>query len=618
MLSRLNQIDRRRIIHDEASVSKQLQLVSWTEQAVRDTSYSHDAHSDDRSIEAATVNHRHAISRSVDHGPASRQTPMYESDRKASIFRSVRQPSRDDAHKRNCNDRSRITDTEHVREASYRSKATVASARKKILRQKFPEIGGLAKPFPKQWEGPKKSEYAKQLDKETDHLYSKIFYYKFQRNLALQHDEDKILKELKENAKVVGKENLVVISRPETPGKVYEFGEKPRRKRKAPRVFGLVKIEEDEDDIFTKTKEDEASSDDRPRYIDRDKNAERTAMYYKYQDMGRFKVVFDDPYQPPKVLDPSLDDTELKKNLDIQRKQKLIYRELEEYEKVVTDVFMTENAKKKQTEIGLITVTVVDEIIEGMRNLDKTFQLESRMQGFYHVLEQVTFFRMFKIREALEAFSRCKLFTYKKGTQFMFTKQSQVVIILRGNMIINEPDPIETDKDGNILPETLKVTKVKGGYYENMYFIVKDGDYINNNVFKFMDKNNRTIGTPVKCTEECLTLQLANDDLTKDHFERVARSDFYNVMDYLCKHRVFQYIGHINLSRISKQIIHFKYSVGEPIFNKNEVSDGVYVLIRGAASITYRDDFIDHSEANDKNVPSEIKMIPSPQKKQKK
>lgn len=611
ILSRLNQEDRRRVILDEASVCKRLMASSWSEQPSTDKIASIDStvsNIDHRLTVKSTID-RHETSKSIDHA-------SIDHDMKASRFVSI--AGKSSVHRRNCNDRSKVNDNDSLIDDTGR-KREAASTRKNILRQKFPEIGAISKPFPKQWEGPKKSEFAKQLDKDTGHLYHKIFYYKFQRNLALHHKENDILKELKTNAKTMDKENLTIISRPESPGTEYAFGEKPRPKRKAPKVFGLVKIEEDDYGLFKNSKEEEPEDDYRPVYIDRYKNAETVAQYYQYQDMSRFKVLFDDPYKPPKSKDPALDDRELIQNLEIQNKQSMIQKELEEYGKVVTDVFMTENAKKKQAEKGLITNMVIDNIIEAMRGLDKTFQLESRMQGLYHTLEQISFFRMFKIREALETFARCKLFKYKKGTQFMFTKQSHVIIILRGNMMVNEPEPIETDDDGNIVPESLKVTRIKGGHYENMYFNLKDGDFINNNVLKYLEKNDRALGAPVVCIEECLTLLLANDDMTKDYLERVNRADFYNILDYVCKHQVFQNIGHINLTRISKQIIHFKYSVGEHIFNKNEISDGVYILIRGAASITYRDDFINPKDTKEKSVPTEMASpTKSPPKKQKK
>lgn len=72
--------------------------------------------------------------------------------------------------------------------------------------------------------------------------------------------------------------------------------------------------------------------------------------------------------------------------------------------------------------------------------------------------------------------------------------------------------------------------------------------------------------------------------------ERSTRSEQYNKLDYLCKHDLFGELSLISLEKVAKSIELFKVGIGNIALRKGDVSEGVYILVRGSASICYRVD----------------------------
>ena len=72
--------------------------------------------------------------------------------------------------------------------------------------------------------------------------------------------------------------------------------------------------------------------------------------------------------------------------------------------------------------------------------------------------------------------------------------------------------------------------------------------------------------------------------------ERSSRSEQYNKLDYLCKHDLFGELSLISLEKIAKSIELVKVGIGNMALRKGDPSEGVYILVRGSASICFRVD----------------------------
>lgn len=525
-------------------------------------------------------------------------------------------------HNLNSLDHSQIGHDNQDTKSNAHSKIRDPEERKKILQERFPEIGnpgGVPRPFPKNWPGPQKSIYRRQLDSQMEGLFHKIFYYQYDRSISLGGKQEEIIGELKRNAQSFDKKSLVVETRLPTSEKKYEFGTKPPAKRKAPRVFGLHKIVTEghtsRHESRPKSRPSSRKDESPRRHFDPFANK----LYYQTRDYSNAKIVFEVTVGNNNRLDLEQEEYEQRKADELRKNEASLLLDLQEYQKVVTDVFMTENAKKK-TKTNLMTIELVERIVNSMKNIPSILQVDSRMQGLYNDLENILLFRNFNCRDAIAIFEKCSLVKYQKDSVFMFNKNSNLIILLRGRFEVNEPAPIERDHEGNIVPESLRVVKIKGGNYENMYFSLVDGDYLAATIFKFINKREKSMGIEVKCLEDCVTLQAPPCDLIKDNMEKSSRGDFYGRLDFLCRHKVFgDSIGHVNMIRITKASHHLKYSVGETIIKKGDLTDGVYILIRGAASIIYRDDFMPINEDKvAKSASKERKSIRVPLPKEKK
>lgn len=89
--------------------------------------------------------------------------------------------------------------------------------------------------------------------------------------------------------------------------------------------------------------------------------------------------------------------------------------------------------------------------------------------------------------------------------------------------------------------------------------------------------------------EDTTLLLVEQTDMMRDYLERVSRKEFFVKMDFLCRHKVFSQLQMITASKLAKEMIHSKCTVGDYIIKKGDFSDGLYILIRGSVTIVYKD-----------------------------
>ena len=89
--------------------------------------------------------------------------------------------------------------------------------------------------------------------------------------------------------------------------------------------------------------------------------------------------------------------------------------------------------------------------------------------------------------------------------------------------------------------------------------------------------------------EDTTLLSIEQTEMMKDYLERVSRKEFFVKMDYLCRHKVFSQLQMITVSKLAKEMIHSKCTVGDYIMKKGDFSDGLYILIRGSVTIVYKE-----------------------------
>ena len=168
----------------------------------------------------------------------------------------------------------------------------------------------------------------------------------------------------------------------------------------------------------------------------------------------------------------------------VNDRQKKIEQELEGICSSVEKVFKSYNNERKPAS-GMINISLINYLTESLKNIGSIRQLESTMQGLYNSLREISFFRMFRLQEACHIFSWCKVVNVKSGYRHKYFKESNLIVLLRGRMIVNKPSDPQFEESGRVRVETVKIPSSKGGLYENISFSLIDGDYISSNVFRF-------------------------------------------------------------------------------------------------------------------------------------
>ena len=85
-----------------------------------------------------------------------------------------------------------------------------------------------------------------------------------------------------------------------------------------------------------------------------------------------------------------------------------------------------------------------------------------------------------------------------------------------------------------------------------------------------------------------MVLQIEQNEMLRDYMERVARSEYFVKMDYLCRHKAFNELNMLTISRLAKDMLLLKCSISEYVLRKGDISDAVHIVVRGAASITFK------------------------------
>lgn len=319
----------------------------------------------------------------------------------------------------------------------------------------------------------------RERSQDEEDLDRKIFYYRFDRNLSLLENRGKILGEL---ASQVQSNPRVLLTSLLIPDKVK------RRLRAQVQPPTASDTERRPPQTGTKT----TGLTDSERELLR--RAQLPIREYKRRprplsgDVSEIPVVFEVAGVESKEQEEAKYEAARRQDQQVVARQKQISDKLDAINHQVEEVFMIHNNNKKVSVNGVITITLIDYLADALKQAEKLRELESTMIGLYNNLQDISFFRMFRMSEACHIFSCCRMAQYPKGTKLKVTNKSNLMIILRGRVSVNDPGPVLYDDEGKIILESYKISSVKDGVYENICFTLTDGDYLTSNVFKFMNR----------------------------------------------------------------------------------------------------------------------------------
>ena len=330
----------------------------------------------------------------------------------------------------------------------------------------------------------KSSLTGKKTDRERSHdeedLDRKIFYYRFDRNLTLLENREKILSQL--SSQVQSNPRLLLTSllipekikrrlRSTTADTAHDTGKQAETSTRSRPLPGLT---DSERELLQRSKLPLREFKRRPRMLS--------------GDVSEIPVVFEMAGVESKEQEEAKYEAARRHDQQVAARQKQIADKLEAINHHVEEVFMVHNNNKKVSVNGVITITLIDYLAEALKHADKLRELESTMIGLYNNLQDIGFFRMFRMSEACHIFSWCRMAQYAKGTKLKITNKSNLLVLLRGRFSVNDPGPVLYDDEGKIILDSYKIPSVKDGVYEHVCFTLTDGDYLTPNVFKFMNR----------------------------------------------------------------------------------------------------------------------------------
>ena len=412
---------------------------------------------------------------------------------------------RSSIHKRNCGDRN-TAEEESTHRVYYDQSAMMdLDQKKQILRKKY-AIG--TRPIQKKLETRKifPEEVPKNLRLATDmeDLDNRIFYYRFNRCRKIRENKSLIIQELKDRLKD-NKERILSLS--------VSRDKSDFAKRVMKNPFGAVRSKI-VDHIHRKDSAKPQKSADRinhlrnlekevnkkGRLVQRDERSikrEAENWYVNHPNKDQIKVIFENPYTQSNKsrFNPEAD---LHESMKYTAEQKEIDETLEKINKMVAEVFISQNTSTDKGSQGGITITLIRYLSQALRNMDKIRELDSTMQGLYNNLSQISFFRMFRMEDACQIFSWSQFSTWKKGFKNQYHRGSNVMVILSGRMSLNSPGPLLKDARGRVVVESFKMPSVANGVYENVHFTLTDGDYVTPSVFKFMNGRDPSLSNSEK------------------------------------------------------------------------------------------------------------------------
>jgi hypothetical protein len=328
-----------------------------------------------------------------------------------------------------------------------------------------------------------KSDLEKSRDEEE--LDRKIFYYRFDRNLTLLENREKIIGHISQQAKSNPRILLTSLLVPE------------RYKRNLEASLSVDAVKESKSSFKPRSNIQEAShlsnglTSSEKELIARSKLPAREQRRRLKEVSGNLEdipVVFEMAHVETKEQEEAKYEAGRLHDQRVAARQKQISDKLEAINQHVEEVFMIHNNNKKVSVNGVITITLIDYLSEALKQADKIRRLESTMLGLYNNLQDITFFRMFRMSEACHIFSWCRMAHYAKGTKINHKYKSNLLVLLRGRLSVNDHGPIMYDEEDKIILESYKITSVKDGVYENVCFTLTDGEYLTPNVFRFFNR----------------------------------------------------------------------------------------------------------------------------------
>ena len=432
-------------------------------------------------------------------GPQIKKRRANESKHhRLSQLKSTERNNRSNLHDENCWHREKeylVADSVKVEESS-------AFERKHILRSKFPNLIPAIDQEPDMVGNSSRSKTCSsdELDTKINELDSRIFYYKFYRHQELLENKEKIMNEMKQKTKEKY-DSLSVTLKLEAEECLKNLMVDNRKKIKYKQVKSRLGLPPLKELLKKQVLKRSDSEDQEPMEVSYDKNVRRSMRSKRAPLLIQFKgdletveLKLENPYEAqPTAEDISKQQKEeQRQNEELNRKSKRIWDELEGINKSVEENFMIcNNNNRKIGKKGVITVDVIDYLNESLKHIDKIRELDATMLGLYTNLQEIGFFKMFRMKEACQIFSWCKMTEWEKGKRLKYMKRSNVIVILRGRITVNDPGEIEYDSEGRVIVESYKISIVKNGLYDNIHFTMIDGDYITPNVFKFMNRKRR-------------------------------------------------------------------------------------------------------------------------------